>query len=443
MLRLSLVLFPTLLTTFTPPCVAQPPVLPRGFTVQSLYADGDPLAVFGTRGFAVDPQGDQLYLALETAIYRVDGPGQRVLVHDLGANNDIGLMVRPAGSAEVFYASGSSGALYGRTLASGQLRNFDGPAFAFDLVLTHAGQILVSANPSFPSNPDGGVWLVERGAVPREVARVAGPSGPLLVDRIGNLLYATQSAVFPAPPGSTRVLRFPVAALARAIAGGPLLTEADADTVIAGLDGAFDMAMDDRDRLMISDPSSGTVYRTLPGSFILDTVPLLQVGGSALQLEFHGRGDGVFAAHQPEHGGALHLLTSNFVDGMAVYQAEPLRPTMTSSPTATAGPGPVDFTVQDGPASGMGWLLASFVPDMPELPLYYLDGLPLWIALNPSAQLFSQPLPLDQAGTGTLRLVHPGGFDAEVRFQTVTMGVDPAGTVLWGTSSMYGLRLQR
>jgi hypothetical protein len=80
---------------------------------------------------------------------------------------------------------------------------------------------------------------------------------------------------------------------------------------------------------------------------------------------------------------------------------------------------------------------------MPELPLYYLDGLPLWIALNPSAQVFSQPLPLDQAGTGTLRLVHPGGFDAEVRFQTVTMGVDTAGTVLWGTSSLYVLRLER
>ena len=29
---------------------------------------------------------------------------------------------------------------------------------------------------------------------------------------------------------------------------------------------------------------------------------------------------------------------------------------------------------------------------MPELPLYYLDGRPLWISLNPSAQVFSQQM---------------------------------------------------
>ena len=443
MYRLSLVLFPAILTLVPTPCAAQPPVLPQGFWVHSLHSDRDPLAVFGTRGFAVDPQGDQLYLALETAVYRVQRRGLRVLVHDLGANNDIGLMVRPPGSPELFYTSVMTGALYARNLASGKTRTLAGPVFAFDLALTPDGQILVSANPFFPRVPDGGIWLVEPGSTPREVVRLTGPSGPLLVDRAGNLLYATQSPVFPTPPGSTRILRFPAAALAQALAGGPPLTEADAATVIAGLDGAFDMAMDDRDRLMFSDPARGTVHRTLPGSFILDPVPAIQVGDSALQLEFHGRGDGLFAAHQPEHGGALHLLTTNWVDRMAVYQVQPLRPTVISSPTARAGPGAVQFFVQDGPGSGQSWLLASFVPSGPELPLFYIDGLPLWIALNPSAPVFSLPLPLDQVGNGTLALVHPGGFAAEVRFQAVTMGVDVGGTVLWGTSPVYVLRLER
>ena len=421
---------------------AQVPTPAPGFLERTLYENGDPQVIFGTRGFAIDPRTDELYLALDSSIYQVGPQDELILVDDLGPGQDVGFLVRPTGSQEIFYSSLAGGTVYRRDLLTGATLSCKGPRFGFDLAVTAAGDVLVSANPFFP-DPDNRIWLLVPGqGAPREVVRVSGPSGPLALDPAGNLLYATQSAVFPAPPGSTEILRFSGPQLAEAIAGGAPLTEADADVVLAGLDSAFDLALDDRQRLLISDAGTGAVLRSLPGMFALDPVPMMQVPGSALQMEFHGR-DPVapFAPYQPDRGGALHLLASDFQTAMEVRRAEPLRPTVSSSPSDRAGPGPIEFTVQDGPALGQAWLVASFDPPVQEMPLVYLEGLPLWVALDVNAPMVSLPLPLDQVGRAGIILEHPGGFTAPVHFQAAILGTDASGP-FWGSSELYTLLLE-
>ncbi len=211
------------------PCGSQnPPGFPgpRGFADQVLYLDRDAVGIFGTRGFAIDPGTDEVYVAIESRIYRVDPGGQRVLVDELGPGQEVGLLVRPAGSPEIFFTSLDGGTVYRRDLQTGTTQTSKGPRFGFDLAVTDAGQVLISANPFFPNLPNSSIWFADPGSAPREVVQLSGPSGPLLVDPDGNLLYATQHPNFPPPPGSTRILRFTRDKLAQTLAGGAPLTEA-------------------------------------------------------------------------------------------------------------------------------------------------------------------------------------------------------------------------
>ena len=71
------------------------------------------------------------------------------------------------------------------------------PDHAYDLVVTSRGEVLVVANPSWPSpGATSGVWLVDTtpAARHREVVQLVGPSGPLVLDASENLYYAVQSA---------------------------------------------------------------------------------------------------------------------------------------------------------------------------------------------------------------------------------------------------------
>jgi hypothetical protein len=174
----------------------------------------------------------------------------------------------------------------------------------------------------------------------------------------------------------------------------------------------------------------------------MDPVPMMQVPGSALQMEFHHR-DPVarFAPYQPERGGALHLLSSDFLTATGVRRVEPQRPTVSSSPADRAGPGPVEFSIQNGPAHGQAWLVASFSTPIQEAPLFYLEGLPLWVALDLNAPTISLPLPLNESGEAAIVLEHPGGFTATVNFQAAILGTDGFGPI-WGSSELYAFLLE-
>src|SRR5690606_19334944 len=177
----------------------------------------------------------------------------------------------------------------------------------------------------------------------------------------GDLLYATQTAAWPSPPGSVRLLRFPAARLRTALAGGPALAESDG-VEIARLDGAFDLACDDRGAIYVSDPQHGDVRRVAPDGR-LDPTPLLpRAARGTLGLVFVDGSDATFDAWQPEAGGALWVGTSDWLSFSAIHAVRPARPEVTATPPDPTGP----FRVAASglPASAPAWFL---VNDRPPL----------------------------------------------------------------------------
>ncbi|MDP6368410.1 MAG: hypothetical protein QF615_02295, partial [Planctomycetota bacterium] len=72
------------------------------------------------------------------------------------------------------------------------------------------------------------------------LAQIAGPSGPLALNALGELYYGTQDPAYPAPPASTDIIYWTAAQLA---SGAPL-DETNATLLAAGFDGASALAVD-------------------------------------------------------------------------------------------------------------------------------------------------------------------------------------------------------
>lgn len=285
----------------------------------------------------------------------------------------------------------------------GELRRVDlvsgGSAFvafvfqSYDAVFDGPDSLLVSALPGGFTNEVGRVDVLAGTVTP--VAQVPGPSGPLVLSPGGDLYLGTVANGFPAPPGSSTILRFDAADLAL----GTLLTELDASLVASGLDGVTDLALDPAtgelyvadnnyglasNRLLRVDPASGAVEPLFTGA----VVP----GGprTISNLEFlPGPGPQAFLAYQPEGGGRLRFQTTDFFSAFEREDLQPDRPSLAYDGALGR------LTLDGGPSLGLALVLgcpaASFGA---ELPLA-LPGAtaPLFVGLRP---------PLASAGVALL-----------------------------------------
>jgi hypothetical protein len=153
----------------------------------------------------------------------------------------------------------------------------------FDVVFLSPAEALVSASPTGASTAI--VHLNVTTGATRPIATLSGPSGPVGLDASGNLYYVTSTFEFPAPPGSHTLLRFGQTAVAQAIKGARVLTEADGQA-IASLDSGFGMAITKRGDFFVTNlfgavehvTPQGTVKpfaQTLDGGFALFTYTAL------------------------------------------------------------------------------------------------------------------------------------------------------------------------
>jgi hypothetical protein len=399
--------------------------VPDGYHAALRHEESAPTAL---SGFAF--AGDDLYLAALGSIWHVDPQGNRRLLHQLPIGHDVGFVALPEPGTELLYTDFQADTLWELDIATGARRASSVPRNAFDLARAPGGALLVAANPLWPAPGwRAGIWLVDRAGGHRELIQLGGPSGPLIFDADGNLLYALQSSVFPTPPGSVSVLRFAAADVQRALAGGPPLQLADATTVINGLDGAFDLARDDRGRLYVSDPQHGDVRRTAPGTFALEPAPFLPrpvppLLRGALQMQFAGGGQATFDGFQPE-GERLHLQTSDWTFVSQIHSIGTRRPQSASSPAGTAPPGPITFVTSAAPANAPTALCLSGSRPPVEFPALMLDGTPLWFALDPGGPLVCLPGATAGDGRAAWRVVHPGGIYGPIWAQTLTLAVGP------------------
>jgi len=332
----------------------------------------------------------------------------------------------------------SSGDLFTVDLAGGGVRFVANLAFNYDAAFDplDAGSVFVSAaRTAFGTNDLFRLELAS-GAF-RQVALVDGPSGPIALDAVGDLYYATQDIDFPADPGSTDVLRWTRAQ----IDGGALLDESDALLFAAGLDGgsALEVAPRSRHLLLAENAGSGA-------SRVVDLGAIGAIGAqrdvvlsgtrflSNLELFDVAAGAATFQAFQPA-GVTLKVLATDFSTfASEIAGVAPARPTTTLA-GPTSGPAAKTLTVEDAHPSASVVLLFGAARDFHagELVLDLGLGFPFHSAFAVS-RLRRMPflLPTDASGTAEFRYFDPGHLHGQLGFQFAVL--DAAGRVR-GTST--------
>jgi len=185
------------------------------------------------------------------------------------------------------------------------------------------------------------------------LVNVAGASGGVAVGADGDLYYGTASGDFPAPLGSTEILRFDAADLT----GSELLSEADAQVVGSGFNGAFSLVLDPvHEVLYLAENNFGTglnrVVRipaaTGVGSVVYEGDPF----DFTSQLQFFSpTGDGFFFPYQPDGSGAVTA-----INGEGRVELTPSRPQLTASGAGVGGTGPFELQLDGAPELGLAVL---------------------------------------------------------------------------------------
>ena len=357
-----------------------------------------------------------------TTIGLYDDAGGLVQVLGTLTNTDFASFVR-IDPTETFVVVGESlnGGIYRAELDGSGSSFIASLTFNYDAVFADGTTLYVSA--ANDTNPaDNEVYRLHLSSgVSEQVAALDGASGPVALDASGNLYYGT--AVFPVPATGAEVLRFGAAQLA----GGTVLTNADATLVGDGFPGASSLAYDavlDDLYLAASDFVTGVngVYlvegNASASPLLLDGTP----GEFLFNLEFlpGTDPDRVFRAYQPDGGGELRY--SNFGGRSSIAT---LRPQAFLSGPGLVGPGDLDVNVADAPANGLAYTLYGpqlLVPGT-EAPVFLGNqGLNVFLGLD----LFTLeadvvPFSLDGSGTGAKTYTNPGGLQGTLAIQVLVL----------------------
>ena len=296
--------------------------------------------------------------------------------------------------------------------------------FNFDAAFSPTAELYVSAAAGgFGQGNDIYRVAIPSGAL-QLVAHVPGPSGPIAFDAAGNLYYATQYPGFPAPAGSTDVIRWSAAQVA---AGA--LTELDATIVCTGLDGASSLAVDPTtQRLYVGEVSFllGTSLIRRVGATQASSPVVCDAGNlSILGMQFlAGAGPATFDAFQPQGGVTLAYGATDFSGTSTRNRLSPKRPRLTLSGPGLTGPGTVTLTLEDGVPNGGAYLLhcaqSSLLPgEVPVAFPTFLLHTPFVLSQTRRVPFY---MPADANGTTLFQIHNPGNMQGTRAFQVLVSG---------------------
>ncbi|MCE9594995.1 MAG: hypothetical protein K8S98_12470 [Planctomycetes bacterium] len=330
------------------------------------------------------------------------------------------LIPRPDGT-EVYFAESSNHNIY-RAATNGS-----GSSTIVHLLLAYAadvapnGDLLVSAQ---PLGSGSGTDIVRVTLSPTVTATsigvIPGASGPVALAPNGDLYYATAAASFPAPAGSTDVLKWTAAQVAL---GG--LTDLNATLFGADFDGGGAMDFDPKSgRLFLAETNYGLnenrIVRVLTDKahspVLVDSVASI---GSVQILEAGGAA--TLQAYQPSNGTNLFYSTTDFFSVSDIVTLKPKRPVLTATGAGTTGQGAVTLTVTGGVPNGT--LFFFFGPQASYAlteTAYNLGSFLLFSGFNPTqVRRIQFLLPTDANGTGSFTFWNPGAMQGQFAFQSL------------------------
>jgi hypothetical protein len=325
--------------------------------------------------------------------------------------------------------------------ASGALRDeFTGVANCFSATPLPNGELLAAANPLWPApGAHGGIWQLGPNRAPRQLLQLVGPSAPLCLLTNGDLVVAELGTVLPPPPGAARLLRFPAATIAAALAGGTLTT-ADATAIGTGFAGIYDLVEDDVGRLLVSEPASSTIVHTAVGQLQpVGTFCDLGPQRFATGLQFVAGTAAPFAAGQPAaHAPKLLVATSDYASWFELVAVAPARPRLTSLAGHSLPPGTHTLTLDGAAPHGFVLFAVGLPTHAAEVPLPGFGPHPLWLGLDPAAAIALGIAAIDGQGRANHALAHAPGATHRIDAQAFAF---TAAAVPFGSSNLLPLIL--
>lgn len=267
-----------------------------------------------------------------------------------------------------------------------------------------------------------------------QVVKVTGPSGPVAVDESGDLYYVTQydGPNWPPPLADEDLVLWTDAQLD----SGNLLTNADASTLTAGLDGGSSM---------VHDPSSGDLYLAhVNFQGFANEIYRLTTSGQLLgslgeSFAFIGNlevvpsdGQQIMAPYQPA-GAKLRLKNTDFGgDTRDRVTLEPQRPSATFVGPTNGAAGPASVTILDAPPGGAVSFMITEASDVRGE--FVFDpgwGAPVFIMVAPQdIWRRTQQRPIDANGMVVFNYEQPAGVTGDWAWQALLFDASgaPIGT---------------
>lgn len=279
--------------------------------------------------------------------------------------------------------------------------------FNFSCRFRSADLAYVTAPDATFSNTD--ILLLDVGTGATDlIARVPGPSGPMAVGAGGALYYGENSPSFPSPPGSSSIYFWTDAQIQTAIGIGAL-DDLDATPFRTGLDNVFDILFDPQGDLLASDSINGRLEEFnvsgLPDRLLGGEQPFNSVTFLAL-IDAGGPGQGIFAPFQPESGGLLAAVSTDWFSFNDLNLVHPDRVGFTASPAEPIPVGPFSLDLQGGPASG-SLLICSAQGTVGDYSAW-LNGVPFIFGLAPASFTIHGLVFLDGSGAVSIGGYNPG-----------------------------------
>jgi hypothetical protein len=397
-------LLATLLAALATPLVAQQPAEGYAANVSPLAAGTGPVAL--TTSGLVTFDGFALVL---------QAPGQPPATLLQFPSYTFGSFTLVIDNGHLLFGESSTGGLWLVPLQGGASpAPLAQAAFNYDATLLTANLVLVSAKTSGFGTPDNDLLVLDLGTGGlQQIASLPGASGAVTVAPNGDIYYATSSLAFPAPAGSTTVLRFRRPVFDTAWLNQTVLGLAQAEVVWSGLDAASDLAFDDDGDLLFVDWWNARIGELND----VDTNPSLGTGvlaygaapATAASLQYVPTpGVAAFEPFQPPQG-TLWVHETDFGSQSLLRAVRSSQPVLTSNVAAPIPSGSFTLTVAGGPALGIGLLAFATTAAAGSVSLA-VPGFEAPLGLSPAllGPVAIVPLGFDASGAAALTIQNPG-----------------------------------
>lgn len=343
----------------------------------------------------------------------------------------------PDGS-KLYFGESSNHEIWEIDLATLQAQVVLAITFPFDLAFDPQGDAYVTWSPGFFQGSHVARCDFTNGTYD-DVVDSPEASGPLQFDAAGNLWTALPDfSSFPPLRDATELIVIAAADVAAAI--GPGAFDATQATIVAQLDGAYGLVLDDGGDVIVSDANYGTL--TAVDAATGAETPIAQAQGfdAFVYLCWNDGAHGTFEPWQPADAGGLLTIRTDFFSTNMLTRIRPERPLLATNPPSPIPVGSFDLDVTGATPGGAGWLYVCSGLSGSELALRNRTWpAPLYFDLD-FVGLLAFPLVLDGNGEYHETLTNPGLAGITLAAQFVT--ADGLAGPFYGTSAAIAVTLQ-